>query len=66
MFDGDPLQYCAFIRAFNTVIEPREPDYAGRLNYLEQHTSGRPQEIVRSCLYMAPKEGYTKAKSLLE
>ena len=66
VFDGNPLQYCTFIRAFDTVIEPREPDYAGRLYYLEQHTSGRPQEIVRSCLYMAPKEGYTKARSLLE
>ena len=66
MFDGNPLQYCTFIQAFDTVIEPREPDNAGRLYCLEQHTSGRPQEIVRSCLHMAPKEGYTKARSLLE
>ena len=66
MFDGNPLQYCTFIRAFDTVIEPREPDYDGRLYFLEQHTSARPQEIERSCLYMAPKEGYTKVRSLLE
>ncbi|KAL9976387.1 hypothetical protein ACROYT_G013685 [Oculina patagonica] len=45
---------------------PREPDYAGRLYYLEQHTTGRAQEVVRSCLYMEPKEGYLKAKKLLE
>ena len=66
VFDGNPLQYCTFIRAFDTVIEPRELDYAARLYYLEQHTSGRPQEIVRRCLYMAPKEGYTKARSFLQ
>ena len=66
VFDGNPLEYCTFIRAFETVIEAKEPDYAGRLYYLEQHTSGRPQEIVRSCLYMVPKEGYEKAKRLLE
>ena len=66
VFDGKPLEYCTFIRAFETVIEAKEPDYAGRLYYLEQHTSGRPQEIVRSCLYMVPKEGYEKAKGLLE
>jgi len=66
MFDGDPLQYCTFILAFDTVIAPREPDYAGRHYSLEKHATGRPQEIVRSCLYMAPKEGYTKARSLLK
>lgn len=66
MFDGDPLQYCTLVLPFDTVLEPREPAYAGRLYNLEQHTTGRPQEIVRSCLYIAPKEGYTKARSLLK
>lgn len=66
VFDGNPLEYCTFRRAFETVIEAKEPDYAGRLYYLEQHTSGRPQEIVRSCFYMDPKESFKKAKGLLE
>ena len=65
-FDGNPLEYCTFMRAFETVIEDKEPDYAGRLYYLEQHTAGRAQEMVRSCLYMKPKEGYLTAKKLLE
>ena len=65
-FDGNPLEYCTFMRAFETVIEDKEPDYAGRLYYLEQHTAGRAQEMVRSCLYMEPKERYLKAKKLLE
>ena len=66
VFSGDPLHYCAFIRAFETVIETRELDYAGRLYYLEQHTAGRAQELVQSCLYMKAEDGYVKAKKLLE
>ena len=66
VFDGDPLKYCTFMRAFETVIEANERDYAGRLYYLEQHTTGRAQEMVRSCMYLEPEEGYRKAKKLLE
>ena len=39
-FDGNLLEYCALVRAFETVIEDKEPDYACRLYYLEQHTAG--------------------------
>ena len=35
VFSGNPLDYCTFIRAFETVIETRVSDYAGRLYYLE-------------------------------
>ena len=31
VFTGNPLDYCTFIRTFETVIETRESDYAGRL-----------------------------------
>ena len=65
-FDGNPLEYCTFMRTLKRVIENKEPDYVGRLHYLEQHTAGRAQEMVRSCLYMKPKEGYLKAKKLWE
>ena len=66
IFDGNPLSYCTFMRAFETVIESNESDSGGRLYYLEQHTSGRTREIVRSCMYLNPEEGYSKAKKLLE
>ena len=52
--------------AFETVIESNESDSGGRLYYLEQHTNGRAREIVRSCMYLNPEEGYSKAKKLLE
>ena len=66
VFSGNPLDYCTFIRAFEIVIETREPDYAGRLYYLEQHTAGRLQELISSCLYMNAEAGYLKARKLLE
>ena len=65
-FDGDLTKYRTFIRAFETLIEAKEPDYASKLYYLEQYTSGRAQELVRSCLHMPHKEGYLKGRSLLE
>ena len=65
-FTGDPLDYHTFIRAFDTLIASREPDFSSKLYYLEQYTAGRPQELVKSCLHMKPKEGYYKARELLE
>lgn len=32
---------------------------------MEQYTTGKPKELVRSCLHMNPVEGYLKAKQLL-
>ena len=67
IFDGNPLSYCTFMRAFETVIESNDQsDSGGRLYYLEQHTSGRGREIVRSCMYLNPEESYSKAKKLLK
>ena len=43
-----------------------QSDSDGRLYYLEQHTSGRARGIVRSCMYLNPEEGYSKAEKLLE
>ena len=67
IFDGNPLSFCTFMRAFETVIEGNDQsDSDGRLYYLQQHTSGRAREIVRSCMYLNPDEGYSKAEKLLE
>ena len=65
-FNGNPLDYCSFIRAFDTIIASKEPDYSSKLYYLEQYTTGRPQELVKSCLHMDPEEGYKKARDTLE
>lgn len=65
VFEGDPLHYQAFIRAFEQLVEDKASE-ADCLYYLEQFTSGQPKELVQSCQHMAPERGYSQAKHLLE
>ena len=65
VFDGDPLQYHAFVKAFQQGIEDKTASNKDRLYFLEQLTSGEPNSLVRSCMYL--HEGsYLKAKALLK
>lgn len=64
VFDGDPLQYRAFIKAFEQGVE-QKTTHSDSLYYLKQFTRGQPQELVRSCQHMAPERGYIVAKGLL-
>ncbi|XP_034530056.1 uncharacterized protein LOC117805434 [Notolabrus celidotus] len=65
-FDGDPLQYQAFIRAFEHSIEQKTHSARDCLYFLEQYTRGQPREMVRSCQHMPHESGYVEAKSLLQ
>lgn len=65
-FDGDPLQYGSFVKAFEQAIEKKTGDKQECLNYLEQYTRGRPRELVRSCHNMRADQGYDRAKNLLK
>lgn len=65
IFDGDPLKYRAFIKAFEHGVEKKAPA-ADSLYYLEQFTQGQPRELVRSCQHMPPDRGYVVAKALLQ
>lgn len=65
LFDGDPLQYVSFMRAFEQGVEEKASK-SDCLYYLEQFTRGQPRELVRSCLYMTPELGYDKAKQLVQ
>ena len=65
VFDGDPTQYCDFIRAFENLIELKTSSSSARLYYLVQYTSGQVQELMRSCLSMKEEQGYREARKLL-
>ena len=65
-FDGDPANYCNFIRSFENLIEAKTKNSSTRLYYLMQYTSGDVQELMRSCLSMQPEEGYQEARRLLK
>ena len=66
IFDGDPMDYGAFVRAFENVIESKTSSSSERLYYLEQFTSGDVKELVRSCHYLPPERGYQEAQQLMK
>ncbi|XP_035657338.1 uncharacterized protein LOC118403009 [Branchiostoma floridae] len=66
VFDGDPLKYTTFVRAFKHAIEDKTSDAEDRLSYLQQYTRGEAKKIVDSCFLMDPEEGFRKAKESLQ
>ena len=64
-FTGDPIEYCSFIRAFESMIEAKTASPSSRLYYLVQYTAGDVQELMRSCLAMDSDRGYQEARKLL-
>ena len=66
IFNGDPMEYGAFVRAFENIIESKTSSSSERLYYLEQFTSGDVKELVRSCHYLPPDKGFQEAKRLIK
>ena len=66
VFNGNPIEYCDFVRAFDCLIEAKTDSSSSRLYYLIQYTRGEVQELMRSCLSMNPDEGYAEARRLLK
>ena len=66
VFEGDPVEYRSFMRAFEHFIEAKTSSGRDRLHYLEQYTRGQSRDLVRTCLYMEPERGYQKARELLQ
>ena len=66
VFDGDYTAYFLFRNSFDNVINSNLTSDRERLQYLEQFTRGRPNEIVRACLHLPPSEGYKRARESLD
>ncbi len=66
LFGGNAMEYCNFIRAFKNIIEANTESPSARLYYLVQYTTWKVQELMCSCLAMAPDEGYIEARTLLK
>ena len=66
IFTGEPLEYCNFICAFESLIEAKTNNARSRLHYLVQYTSGDVKELMSSCLSMEPNTGYEEARRLLK
>lgn len=66
IYDGDPLQYRTFIKAFEQCVENKTSNMNDRLYYLQQYTRGQPRSLVSSFLHMDPTKAYKEAKEQLE
>ena len=65
-FDGDPLKYYTFIRAFDNSVHETTLSDSAKLTRLLKYVTGRPKAMVQGFLTMNPSAGYNKARQLLE
>lgn len=65
-FTGDPIDYKAFIMAFDARILPHVSSEMNALYYLDQQLQGEPKNLIGGCLFMTPDTGYYEARKLLD
>jgi transposase InsO family protein len=66
LFDGDPLKYWPFIRAFRHTVDNKATDPGTKLTCLLQYCTGRAKSLLQCCLVKEPSDGYKHALELLE
>ena len=64
-FSGEVEEFRLFMKAFEARIASRTEDPSELISYLEQYTTGKPNQLVRGCLHLGTK-GYAEAVKLLE
>ncbi|XP_043211278.1 uncharacterized protein LOC122375804 [Amphibalanus amphitrite] len=64
-FTGNVEDFRLFMSAFEARVASKTDDQEELLFYLEQFTSGKPNQLVRSCLHLGAA-GFVEAKQLLE
>ncbi|XP_022102055.1 uncharacterized protein LOC110985381 [Acanthaster planci] len=65
-FDGNPLQYWTFLRAFENSVDIADIDDSAKLVRLLKYCTGKARKIIECCAIMAPSVGYKRAKALLQ
>ena len=65
-FDGNPLDYCNFVRSFDNGIAKNASDDGERLSYLLQYCTGAARDAIKSCLALDSAVRYRTTRTLLE
>lgn len=65
-FDGDPLKYWVFIRAFENSVDREQIDDGIKLSRLMRYCTGKARRVIESCSVREPTEGYYQARKLLK
>ena len=65
-FNGDPLKYYVFIRAFEINVDKKINCNTSKLLRLIQYCTGPALTLVQGCAIMESDEGYATARDLLK
>ena len=65
-FDGDPMAYFPFIRAFEENVEKLLDDEGSKLARLMQLCTGKAAWALQCCSMLPPAQGYRKARQILK
>ena len=64
-FNGNVLDYCKFIKIFETNVESKVTDNRLRLSYLIQYCAGEAKSCIEDCVLLDSNEGYERARAIL-
>ena len=64
-FNGNVLDYCKFIKNFETNVESKVTDNRLRLSYLIQYCAGEAKSCIEDCVLLDSNEGYERARAIL-
>ena len=64
-FDGNPLKYWQFIKAFENSVARVTNDANAKLTRLIQYCSGKALQVIEFCSVMPPEQGFARAMNIL-
>ncbi|XP_064622573.1 uncharacterized protein LOC135484816 [Lineus longissimus] len=65
-FDGEPMQYWAFMNSFDSLVHRACVTDGDKLNCLMEYCCGKAARVIRPCALMSPSAGYARARELLK
>ena len=65
-FDGDPLKYWTFIRAFQNMVARDTISDGAKLTRLLKYCTGKARKLLQCCTVKDPTDGYAFALRLLK
>ncbi|XP_038049665.1 uncharacterized protein LOC119723179 [Patiria miniata] len=65
-FDGNPMNYWAFMNSFDSCVGNSSVSNGAKLNRLFEYCKGKAARVIQPCAMMKPSEGYAKARTLLK
>ena len=64
-FQGNPLEYQAFIATFDELVDSKTKDDRIKLTRLLQYTAGPAKQAIKYCALVGGADGYSQARTIL-